>query len=150
MSRLDFSERQESQNPSATDSASNSSSIDLSSPNAFYSMAIDNDILNCFVHLPPQEGHQFVLQYERIAQEQVRDAVLTQARNANPQRFQQLELSPGVNLWCFRRNHEDKWTIYLPNQLIGNAINWYHVALSHIGANRLYDTMSMVFYNPPY
>jgi len=40
------------------------------------------------------------------------------------------------------------WKIYLPDNLLLHAIQWYHHALSHIGQSRLADTMSLVYYHP--
>jgi transposase InsO family protein len=45
-------------------------------------------------------------------------------------------------------NQDKPWHIYLPEALLTRAVQWYHHALSHVGQNRLLDTMSMTFYNP--
>ena len=66
----------------------------------------------------------------------------------HPQRYAQQLLAPGVNVICYMPAPNQPWKIYLPNEVLGNAIRWYHLALSHIGMTRLYDTMSMHFYNP--
>jgi hypothetical protein len=34
--------------------------------------------------------------------------------------------------------------------LIEHALQWYHLALSHIGMHCLMDTMSVTFYNPKF
>jgi hypothetical protein len=36
---------------------------------------------------------------------------------------------------------------YLPTELLNSAVQWYHMALSHIRSSRLYDTMSLHFYH---
>jgi Integrase zinc binding domain len=40
------------------------------------------------------------------------------------------------------------WKIYLPQEITTNAIHWYHLALGHIGAHHLLDTIQMHFHAP--
>jgi Integrase zinc binding domain len=57
-------------------------------------------------------------------------------------------LVPNTTLWCYRATQDKPWRIYLSEALLTRAVQWYHHALSHVGQNRLLDTMSMTFYNP--
>jgi len=57
---------------------------------------------------------------------------------------------PQINVRCYLPNPDSErncWKIYLPDSLLDHAINWYHLALSHAGMNRLYDTISRHFYH---
>ena len=111
-------------------------------------MAIDDpDLVDCFVHLPAQQGHEFVLDYETIANAQAQDAELQNLVQKYPQRYVQQLLAPNLQVYCYIPNPNDSWKIYLPNALLEPSIHWYHHALSHIGGSRLYDTMSMHFHN---
>jgi hypothetical protein len=38
--------------------------------------------------------------------------------------------------------------IYLPTELLPNAVQMYHLALGHLGQNQLYDTISRHLYQP--
>jgi Integrase zinc binding domain len=58
---------------------------------------------------------------------------------------------------CAKRSPISSYNNYwLPTQhcvaikqpMLTHAVQWYHHALSHVGQNRLTDTMSMAFYSP--
>jgi hypothetical protein len=142
LSRLPFSERQKA--PYTNFDAPLHESND-----SFYSMAIDDpSLLDCFVHLPDQAGVPFVLTYENIAEAQARDAELLQFIANEPNKFVPQMLSPNISVYCYVRQPNEPWKIYLPTELLDSAIRWYHLALSHIGSSRLYDTiMSLHFYH---
>lgn len=155
LSRLPYDERQNPRGSNRHDSSfstprgSNHSSGDtLDSLHAFYSSTDDDDLLDLFLYLPPAEHAQFVLDYPTIAAAQAGDAQLPLARQATPLLYQQRLMAPGVNLWCYRSAADKPWKIYLPENLLNRAIRWYHLSLSHLGAKRLSETMSMVFYHP--
>mmetsp|Transcript_89531 Transcript_89531/g.175229 ORF Transcript_89531/g.175229 Transcript_89531/m.175229 type:complete len:1053 (-) Transcript_89531:4218-7376(-) len=113
-----------------------------------FSMAIDDDDLrDCFVHLPDQSGAQFTLDYKTIAEAQARDAELAELRAQHPAKYVQQMLAPDTMVYCFIKEPNAPWKIYLPNELLDDAVRFYHLALSHVGMNRLYDTMSLHFHN---
>jgi hypothetical protein len=163
LSRLSFSERQNSsptapQNPQdlyRNDDLFNPNNFEKYDPmdlhsNAYYSMATeqDDDLAHCFAQLPDQAGIPFVLDLQTIAQAQERDADLTQLKATHPLQYVDRLLAPDVQVCCYEKQPQDSLRIYLPDELLETAVRWYHLALSHIGSNRLYDTMSMHFYNP--
>jgi transposase InsO family protein len=108
----------------------------------------DNSPPDCFVTLPATEGVDFELTYPRIAAAQERDAGLRLLRQKYPEKYVQTLLAPGIQLTCFLKAHNDPLRIYLPEELLSNAIRWYHLALGHIGQNRLCDTMALNFHHP--
>jgi hypothetical protein len=118
----------------------------------FYSMAteLNDDMAHCFAHLPAQVGIPFELDFQRIAAAQERDADLTALKATYPLHCQYVDrmLAPDINVCCYTAQPADPWRIYLPNELLENAVRWYHLALSHLGSTRVNDTMSMHFYNP--
>jgi Integrase zinc binding domain len=75
-------------------------------------------------------------------------AQLQQLREKKPDKFVQRLLAPNTTLWCYQATQDKPWRIYLPEALLTRAVQWYHHALSHVGQNRLMDTMSMTFYSP--
>jgi hypothetical protein len=152
MSRLPFSKRQNTETLNPSDQYRKEISNFTRDPNDplnnFYSMAIDDsDLLDCFVHLPDQSGIEFVLDYETIADAQIRDAELQQLVVSHPQWYVHKMLAPDLSVYCYIKEPNAQWKIYLPNELLDPAINWYHLALSHIGSTRLYETITMNFYN---
>jgi hypothetical protein len=138
LSRLPFLERQKAP----------STNFDAPSNDSHYSMAIDNpSLLDCFVHLLDQAGVPFVLTYENIAEAQAGGAELLQFIANEPNKFVSQILAPNISVYCHIRQPNEPWKIYLPTELLDSAIRWYHLALSHIGNSRLYDTMSLHFYH---
>jgi transposase InsO family protein len=123
--------------------------IDQTDPlNAFYSMAIDdNDLFDCFVHLPDAEGVPFQMDYQTIANAQAGDALLQQRLQEQPQRYARQMLAPGTEVVCYMPEGNVPWKICLPDAILDNAVRWYHLALSHLGSRRLHDTISKHFYH---
>jgi hypothetical protein len=115
---------------------------------AFNSSIDDDDLIDLFVHLPPVEHVPFVMDYPTIAHAQAGDAQLAQAKLSTPLRFEQRQMAPNVLVEHYRPAGDKPWKVYLPEALVARSINWYHLALSHIGSKRLEETMSMVFYHP--
>jgi transposase InsO family protein len=142
LSRLPFVEQQHT-HPSC-------SSLTVGDTNtSFYSMAMDDDELyDCFVHLPDQLGVPFQLDYQVIAQAQVQDATLLRQRQAQPLTIQQRLYAPGTSLYCYVATPGGEGKIYLPDCLLKDTVRWYHLALGHCGTTRLADTLRMHFHNP--
>lgn len=57
-------------------------------------------------------------------------------------------LAPDTSVVCYIPAPDAAWKVYLPTSLLHNAVRWYHLALGHLGQNRLFDTMSMNLYHP--
>jgi hypothetical protein len=113
-------------------------------------MAIDeDDLLDCFLNLPASEGvPSFVLDYKTISKAQAEDAPLVRLRETKPQWFAQQLLAPETQVVCYMPTDNAPWKIYLPMQLLKDAVKWYHLALGHLGQTRLYDSMSLHFLHP--
>ena len=112
-------------------------------------MAIDdNDLLDCFVHLPAQQGVPFQMDFPTIALNQQADVELQQHAARSPDKILQVQMAPNVSIMCYVPEPNAPWKIYLPQQLLTNAVRWYHLSLGHIGSSRLHDTLRMHFYHP--
>lgn len=163
LSRLPFAERQST--PESHDSAASYFSFDSTFPvdhdpdppdllyntpmDCFSSMAIDNDdLLDCFVHLPSSEGTPFVLDYKSISEAQVGDARLQALRQRSPESFVDNILGTDTQVVCYIPEQHAPWKIYLPDALLHDAVKWYHLVLGHLGKSRLYDTMKQHLYHP--
>ena len=69
---------------------------------AFYSMATeDNDLLDCFFHLPMSEGLPFQLGYPDIAAAQGEDAHLQQLAQDEPHKYARQLLAPNAWVHCY-------------------------------------------------
>jgi Integrase zinc binding domain len=118
-------------------------SLDLFKP-----LALEDDLIDCFLHLPLSENIPFILTYANIAQAQPGDAQRQLLHAQKPNRYIQKVLAPNLSLWCYQKAQDQPWRIYLPQDMLESAVMWYHHPLSHVGQARLTDTMSMTFYNP--
>ncbi|GAX16309.1 hypothetical protein FisN_35Hu008 [Fistulifera solaris] len=139
LSRLDFDESLKGSPASCKEAATTS----------FYSMAIDDDdLLDCFVNLPDFKSAPFVLDYNTIREAQSRDTRLKALREKHPEHFADQLLAPDLYLTCFLPKKNKPWKIYLPDELLHQAVLWYHTALGHLGQSRLFDTMRLHLSNP--
>jgi transposase InsO family protein len=118
-------------------------------PDSFFSLAFaDDDLCDCFVHLPDQHGVPFQLNFEVIRQAQTQDETLRVHRQTQPTRFLQRQYAADTLLYCFIPTPGAVGKIYLPDCLVADTVRWYHLALGHCGMTRLNDTIRMHFYNP--
>ena len=158
LSRLPFAERQNPSGPSnqytnmLPDNNNDHTALEAADQdplNTYYSMATDDDdLLDCFINLPATQGIPFVLDYNTIKQAQIGDARLQQLQNDQPGSFADQLLAPDLQVTCYIPAPGEPWKIYLPDELLETAIRWYHLALGHIGQNRLYDSMAIHLYHP--
>jgi transposase InsO family protein len=112
-------------------------------------MAIDDDdLLDCFIHLPAQQGIPFQMDFQTISDAQLQDAALLQEAQVNPGKFSQQMLAPNIQVYCYTPQPGGAWKIYLPTGLLNDTVRWYHLSLGHIGVSRLADTLRMHFYHP--
>jgi hypothetical protein len=75
--------------------------------NSFYSMANDDDdLLDCFVHLPGQQNVPFQMDYQTIAAAQAQDAALLQHAQKEPTCVGQQLLAPNVQVYCYVSSHK--------------------------------------------
>jgi RNase H-like domain found in reverse transcriptase/Integrase zinc binding domain/Reverse transcriptase (RNA-dependent DNA polymerase) len=155
LSRLPFSERQNTNNTQPqkpADVARQQVLHDLEDTvhNSFFSMAIDDDdLLDCFVHLPGQQGIPFRMDYQAIAAAQEQDADLLQRAQKEPTFIGRQQLAPtNVQVFCYIPFPGAEWKIYLPTSLLLDIVQWYHLALGHTGISRLVDTLRMHCFHP--
>jgi hypothetical protein len=99
----------------------------------FQLLALENDLIYCFLHLPLLENIPFILTYSNIAQAQPGDAQLQILHTQKPNQCIQKLLVPNLSLWCYQKAHNQPWCIYLPHALLERAVKWYHHTLSHVG-----------------
>jgi transposase InsO family protein len=112
-------------------------------------MAIDDDdLLDCFVHLPGQQNIPFQMDYQTIAEAQAQDTALLQHAEKEPTKVGQQLLAPNVHVYCYVPQPGASWKIYLPTSLLTDIVRWYHLALGHAGISRLVDTLRMHCFHP--
>ena len=107
-------------------------------------MALDNDdLLDCFVNLPAQQGAVFQIDYATIALNQQQDQDLLQHAQQEPNKVVQMLLNHEVEVYCYIPQPNAPWKIYLPYSMLQNMVHWYHYALGHVGISCLWDTQRM-------
>ena len=121
----------------------------LTNIESYYSFVTDdNDLVDCFVNLPPGEDIPLVVDYQAIKEAQQGDAQLQSLAHDHPDRFATQLLAPETRVMCYLTSPNKPWQVYLPASLLHSTVSWYHSALGHIGQSRLYDTMQVHLYNP--
>ena len=88
----------------------------------FHTMVMDEELSECFIHLPDQAGVPFVLDYNTISESQAQDAELRELIAKYPQRYIQQVLAPDTRVYCYIKENNAPWKIYLPNSLLSDAI----------------------------
>ena len=117
LSRLGISERQ------STEAENLKSFSKIPQLDNFYSMAIDDDnLLDCFVHLPAQQGVPFQMDFEVIHLNQQNDQELLQHAQRSPDRIMQIQMAPELSIYCYIPEQHAPWKVYLPRQLLNNAV----------------------------
>jgi len=69
-------------------------------------------------------------------------------RQQHPAQFAEQLLAQNTNVVVYILEPNAPWKIYLPTDLLDTAVQWYHLALGHLGQNRLYDILAIHFYHP--
>ena len=77
-------------------------------------MALDPQLVNCFVHLPIQENLVFPLDFQSIAEAQAQDAELLQLVQTKPQQYVQHMFANETQLYCYVKDENSSLKIYLP------------------------------------
>ena len=117
LSRLGISERQ------STESETVNSSSQIPQLQSFHSMAIDDDdLLDCFVHLPQQAGVPFQMDFATIHLNQQNDNDLLDHAQRSPDRVVQMQMAPNVSVYCYIPEQNAPWKIYLPRRLLNNVV----------------------------
>jgi transposase InsO family protein len=148
LSRLSFDEGKNSSSARTTYDLDDTIDRTLDPLNAYYSMAVDDDcLLDCFVNLPDSENVPFSMDYQTIADAQMRDAHLIQLAQEQPTRYAQQMLAPDIEVYCYTPQGNGPWKICIPTELLDGIVRWYHLALGHVGISRLYDTVATHFHH---
>ena len=109
----------------------------------FHTMVIDDDdLLDCFIHLPQTEHVSFALNLKTIAEAQQRDAFLYDLAHNAPLMFQWKQLAPEVDELCCITD-ADQWQVCPPDKSLQPTIQWHHLSLCHVGQNWLVDMMNL-------
>jgi hypothetical protein len=66
---------------------------------SFQLLALESDLIDCFIHLPPAENIPFILTYANITQAQPGDAQLQQLHAQKSNQYIQKLLAPNLSLW---------------------------------------------------
>ena len=113
------------------------------------SIELDNDtLLQSLLHYPnlPDEII-FPLEYPLFSSCQLQDISLLQQQQhqMNPHKYSSITLD-GIDLLCYVTVLGAPWWIDIPEKLLDPIVFWYHKILNHIGMIRLYDTISVHFF----
>ena len=115
---------------------------------AFFFDVEEDDLQECLVNLPPldEEMHNPVT-ISNIINHQSKDVALIQMVLKDPDHFSHQTIQQ-KDVIAFHKNPEDRnaWKIVIPNTLVKDVMQWYHVKLGHAGIERLATTVGTRFH----
>ena len=103
---------------------------------------IQNDLEEIFMFYP-NNIDTFPLNFETIAEQQNNDPIILALLQQNIYEHQEFN---GSQVICCQINGQPK--IVLNDQLLKDAIHWYHFVLGHPGITRLITTLNIHFFYP--
>jgi hypothetical protein len=72
---------------------------------------MENNLIDCFLHLPMSENIPFILRYTNIAQAQPGDTQLQLLCAQKPNQYIQKLLALNLSLWCYQKAQDQPWHI---------------------------------------
>ena len=90
------------------------------------------------------------LNYKYIRDNQQTCKRLEQERRRRPNMYFEKELAPDVKVICYAStpaNKDEFWRIALPDNILKETIEWFHIAMGHPDRNRLREFLQTRYYN---
>ena len=103
----------------------------------------------CLLKLPPLEAMDNPITVNNIVNHQSTDLPLLNQIITEPHDYRHEEME-GYEV-VHARSFEDGmevWKITIPETLLTQLLNWYHLVLGHCGQQRLYNTVRARFHSP--
>ena len=110
----------------------------------------DSELLDCFINLPEDPTLRNPIDLEWIQTHQANDPNLIACSLQKPQEFPIKDINgrPMICRKLYVNDQPQDWKICIPNSLLSDIIQWYHLILGHAGKTRLYDSIRKMFYHP--
>ena len=116
---------------------------------AFSFLIDDTDMLECFLNFPDVDPeHPFVLDCSVIADAQNNDAILLQLSQEQPDKCSRQLLDQNLSLICCTSEPNAPFKMCIPDASLDKMMHWYHQTMTHLGANRLAETVGLHFCHP--
>jgi hypothetical protein len=116
-----------------------------------YSLLEDQELFDCFLNLPELDNpEENPLNYSHIRDRQQSCSKLTRTRDMQPDRYFEKELEDGINIICYAKTPNDKeenWKIALPDNMVEETVEWFHLVMGHPGRSRLRDFLQSRYHN---
>ena len=109
-----------------------------------YSLLVDDaELLECFLSFPEVTPEQpFALDFATIAIAQQHEGLLQLCRT-HPEQYKQEPLAHGSPPVVVYRAYPDAQPrIQIPDSMLDTIVRFYHMAMTHVGATRLYQSMA--------
>ena len=106
----------------------------------------DDAVSKALLNYPTNVAH-FPVSYDAIHQAQEADPDVLKLVDEQPTVYSVVREFGNFKLVC-RKFRNDQWRIVLPNSLVDDTIDWYHIYLQHPGVTRMHATIGAYFYAP--
>ncbi|KAL7562592.1 hypothetical protein ACA910_015462 [Epithemia clementina (nom. ined.)] len=108
---------------------------------------IDEELIDVYLNHPAITANQpLPIDYATIYQYQQNDPAFLAHVQAHPNQFilQPFPMeNPQFQLICYQQHPRVPWRIRIPDALLAHTVNWYRIALNHLGSQRLRETIAM-------
>lgn len=102
---------------------------------------IDNKTREVLMNYPA-DVDAFPVNFDTVRAQQLIDQDLTYLLNRQDYETQTFH---GIDLIC--KNIDGQWKVVLPEALVDDTVAWYHAVCDHAGTERLYQTITQVFFH---
>ena len=114
---------------------------------AFFLHVEDAEVQDCLVNLPPLPDLPNPITISNIINHQARDIPLQQMLRKDPDHFQHQDIQQKeVVVFLRDPNDQQAWKIVIPDTLVKEVMQWYHLMLGHAGIERLVATVGTRFH----
>jgi len=156
LSRLPIQEGQSGESTAQSAVTSNSSHEQKNSmhapsgtPDAYSLLVDDDELLECFLAFPEVTPDKpFVLDYESIANKQRAEGCLQLVQNDSDHYSLESVVHDGPQLVVFKAYTNARPRIRIPDSMLEEIVQFYHLGLSHVGMVRLQRTIASNFMHP--
>lgn len=113
---------------------------------------MDEELIDVYLNHPEiNVDHPLPIDYATIQQHQQATPDLLALVESHPQQYHMQHFpteNPTYELLCYRKNENAPWRIRVPDTLLQRTVEWYHLVMGHLGANRLRDTINTFMAHP--
>ena len=121
----------------------------LNHPNHMYGTLIDEpELAHCMLSFPKIKVNEtFALDFQAIAEEQMKDEVLKQFVEHKPNEYRMKDVGKGHQMILRQTPSDAQPRVCIPTTMLDGMIQFYHRTLGHPGTQRVESSIKQYFYH---